>query len=115
MPVLRMIHAPVEEIRSRSEAFASRLSERAPGFEVMLQEAQSAVGGGAAPNVGVPTVVVSLVHPSLGPDRLATALRAGDPPIVVRVAEDRLVLDLRTVRPEDETTVLEALAGSGRG
>ena len=57
----------------------------------------------------MPTVVVSLVHPTLGPDRIAAALRAGDPPVVVRVAEDRLVLDLRTVRPEDEATLLSGL------
>jgi L-seryl-tRNA(Ser) seleniumtransferase len=115
VPVLRMVHAPVEEVRARSEAFASRLAERLPELDVALLDAQSAVGGGAAPNVGVPTVVVSLAHPSLGPDRMAEALRAGDPPVVVRVAEDRLVIDLRTVRPGEEPTLLDALAGLGSG
>lgn len=94
---------------------ASRDGGEVPHVALSLQDGQSAVGGGAAPTVGVPTVVVSLVHPTLGPDRIAAALRAGDPPIVVRVAEDRLVLDLRTVRPEDEATLLDALIAAIRG
>ena len=63
--------------------------------------------------VGVPTVAISITHPRLGPDRLAAALRAGRPPVVVRVAEDRLLVDLRTVPPEQEVTLLEALVLAG--
>ena len=115
IPVLRMVHAPVEEIRGRAEAFASRLTKAAPQLEPSPQDAHSAVGGGAAPTVGVPTVVVTLTHPTLAPDRLAAALRAGEPPVVVRVAEDRLLVDLRTVPPEDEPTLLDALVAAARG
>ena len=46
--------------------------------------------------------------------RLAAALRAGRPPVVVRVAEDRLLVDLRTVAPEDEQTLLDALTAAAR-
>jgi L-seryl-tRNA(Ser) seleniumtransferase len=115
VPVLRMIHAPLEEIRSRAEALTSRLAESAPDLEASLLDAQSAVGGGAAPTVGVPTVVVSIIHPRLSPDRLAAALRAGEPPVVVRVAEDRLLVDLRTVPTEDEPILLEALVRAAKG
>lgn len=109
VPVLRMIHAPLAHIRSRAEAFVSRLQETAPLLEVDLVDALSAVGGGSAPAVGVPTVAVSIVRPGVGPDALATALRAATPPVVARVADDRLLLDLRTVPPEDEPALLEAL------
>jgi L-seryl-tRNA(Ser) seleniumtransferase len=109
VPVLRMIHAPIDEIRARAEDFARRLSDSVPELGLELRDAQSAVGGGAAPTVGVPSVVVSIVHPGLGPDRIAASLRAGEPPVVVRVAEDRMLVDLRTVRPEDEPALLEAL------
>jgi L-seryl-tRNA(Ser) seleniumtransferase len=112
LPVLRMIHAPLDEVRSRAEVLASRLAESAPDLETSLLEARSAVGGGAAPTVGVPTVVVSIVHPGLSPDRFAAALRAGEPPVVVRVAEDRLLVDLRTVAPEDEPALVDALAAA---
>ncbi len=109
VPVLRMIRAPLGEIRSRAEAFLSRLGEKAPDLELTLAEAESAVGGGSAPTVGVPTVAIAITHPAIRPDRMAALLRSGNPPVVARVAEDRLLVDLRTVPPEDETTLLEAL------
>jgi L-seryl-tRNA(Ser) seleniumtransferase len=115
VPVLKMIHTPVDEIRARAEGFASRLAESAPDLEISLLDAHSAVGGGAAPTVGVPTVVVSIVHPAQSPDRLAAALRAGRPPVVVRVAEDRLLVDLRTVPSEDEGALLDALVAAAQG
>ena len=72
------------------------------------------MGGGAAPTVGVPTVAVALDPGPAGPDRLAAALRAGSPPVVVRVAEGRLLVDLRTVRPDEEEALLAALAEAAR-
>jgi len=114
VPVLRMIRAPLGEIRSRAEAFLSRLGEKAPDLELTLTEAQSAVGGGSAPTVGVPTVGIAIAHPAIRPDRMATLLRSGNPPVVARVADDRLLVDLRTVPPEDETTLLEALVAFAR-
>jgi L-seryl-tRNA(Ser) seleniumtransferase len=109
-----MIRAPLGEIRSRAEAFLSRLGEKAPDLELTLAEAQSAVGGGSAPTVGVPTVAIAITHPAIRPDRMAALLRSGNPPVVARVAEDRLLVDLRTVPPEDETTLLEALVAFAR-
>jgi len=74
-----------------------------------------AVGGGAAPTVGVPTVAVALDPGAAGPDRLAAALRAGDPPVVVRIAGDRVLVDLRTVHPDEEAALLAALLAAARG
>ncbi len=115
VPVLRMIRAPIGEIHSRAEAFLSRLGEAAPDLQLTLAEAQSAVGGGSAPAVGVPTVAIAITHPGIRPDRMAALLRSGSPPVVARVADDRLLLDLRTVPPEDEPTLLEALVLAVRG
>jgi L-seryl-tRNA(Ser) seleniumtransferase len=114
VPVLRMIHAPIAEIRARAEALARALDARAPALRAVVRDDESAVGGGAAPTLGVPTAVVAVTHPRLGPDRLAAALRAGRPPVVVRVAEDRIVIDLRTVRPDEEQILLDALAAAAR-
>jgi L-seryl-tRNA(Ser) seleniumtransferase len=77
-------------------------------------EADSAVGGGAAPTVGVPSVVVALDPGPAGPDRLAAELRRGSPPVVARVAEDRVLVDLRTVRPDEEEALLAALGQAAR-
>ena len=114
VPVLRMARAPLEEVRSRAEAFARRLAETSPELRVGLQEVDSAVGGEAAPTLGVPSVAVSVAHRTLGPDALAAALRRGTPPVVARVAEDRLLLDLRTVPVEDEPALLACVTAAAR-
>jgi L-seryl-tRNA(Ser) seleniumtransferase len=109
VPVLRMLTATAGEVRARAEAFARALRPESPSLVVAVEDGTSAVGGGAAPAVAVPTALVTVVHPALGPARLAAALRAGRPPVVARVADDRLILDLRTVRPGDEPTLRDAL------
>ena len=114
IPVLRMIHAPIAEVRARAEAFSRALGTLAPPLQPTCVESESAVGGGAAPTVGVPTVAIALDPGPAGPDRLAAALRAGSPPVVVRVAQDRVLVDLRTVRPDEEETLLAALAQAAR-
>jgi L-seryl-tRNA(Ser) seleniumtransferase len=112
VPVLRMIHAPLAEVRARAEAFARALAAAAPALKPALVDGDSAVGGGAAPTLGVPTVVVALDPGPAGADALARALRAGAPPVVVRVAEDRIMVDLRSVPVEDEPALLAALVAA---
>ena len=108
VPVLRMLKASKEELRRRAEALAEALAAAAPGFRFEPGPGRSAVGGGAAPTVELPTWLVAATHPSLAADKLAAALRAAKPPIVARVGEDRLLLDPRTLLPEDEPLVISA-------
>jgi L-seryl-tRNA(Ser) seleniumtransferase len=108
VPVLRMLKASKEELRQRAEALADALAAAAPGFRFEPGPGRSAVGGGAAPTVELPTWLVAATHPSIGADKLAAALRAAKPPIVARVGEDRVLLDPRTLLPEDEPLVVSA-------
>jgi len=110
VPVQRMLSLELDALTRRARAFASTLAARAPAARVEVAEGSSAVGGGAAPALEIPTALVTVAHPVVGPDRLAAALRAGAPPVVARVAEGRLVLDLRTVLPEEEDALRDALA-----
>jgi L-seryl-tRNA(Ser) seleniumtransferase len=114
VPVLRMLHAPVAEVRARAETFAVSVAASFPALRPELVPGESAVGGGASPTVGVPTVVVALDPGAAGPDRLAAALRRGEPPVVVRVADDRVLVDLRTVLPGEEDLLLAALLVAAR-
>jgi L-seryl-tRNA(Ser) seleniumtransferase len=114
VPVLRMVHAPLDGLRARASAFAAALAVAAPALRPVLVESESAVGGGAAPTSGLPSVAVALDGGAAGPDALAAALRAGSPPVVVRVAEGRLLVDLRTVRSDEEEALLAALASAAR-
>jgi L-seryl-tRNA(Ser) seleniumtransferase len=109
VPALAMASLGAETLRARAQGFAERVRALGSGLEVTLAEGASAVGGGAAPTLRLPTTLVTLAHPSLSPDRLAEALRAGAPAVVGRVGDGRFVLDLRTVPVESEGELLEAL------
>jgi len=111
IPTLRMLAAPADEVRRRAEAFRDRLARDAGALAVEVAAGSSAVGGGAAPTVEVPTALLRLRHSRRRPDELARRLRTGDPPVVARVADDALVLDLRTVAPDEEEALLAALIG----
>jgi len=110
VPVVRMLSLPAAEIEARAREFARRLAASDPALTIAVEPGESAVGGGAAPTVGLPTAVVTIRHPSWSPDVLAAALRTGTPPVVARVSDGRLVLDLRTVEPGDEDQLLGAVA-----
>jgi L-seryl-tRNA(Ser) seleniumtransferase len=69
----------------------------------------SAVGGGSAPTVDLPTVLVAIEWPGLTATSLEARLRSLDPPIVARIEDGRVVLDLRTVAPGDEARLGELL------
>ncbi|HEX8853816.1 MAG TPA: hypothetical protein VF754_10035, partial [Pyrinomonadaceae bacterium] len=112
VPTLRMLAATPEEIRTRARAFTRRLRTRLGSGELVCEivEGVSAVGGGSAPTSHPPTALVALVHATLSADALEEALRRARTPIVARIAEGRVVLDLRTVAADEEAALLDALA-----
>lgn len=102
IPVQRMLHASAEEIEARAQSLAAILG--AHGWRVALISGASAVGGGSAPGLQLPTVLLSIGRDGEAPDQTERWLRTLDPPIVARIEHDRVVIDLRTVLPgEDET------------
>jgi len=113
VPTLRMLALPASAVRARAQALAAALAKSCPGLQAAVVDGASAVGGGAAPVTEIPTALVRLVHPVLPAQAMAAALRAGDPPVVARVAGDALLVDLRTVAPEDEDVLLAALVRAG--
>jgi L-seryl-tRNA(Ser) seleniumtransferase len=102
VPALRMIRMTAAQIRARAEALAGRL-----GAEVMLREGESVIGGGSTPDQCLPTwlIVIANKEPMAEEQRL----RGNDPPIIARIERDQVVLDLRTVFPEEEDAVVRAL------
>jgi len=102
IPIWRMIAAPVGDVKARAEAWRAALGQG------MLIEGSSTVGGGSLPEESLPTWLLALEtgHPG----ELAASLRAQSPPVIARIADDRLVLDPRTVLPEQEPALLKGLA-----
>ena len=103
IPVWRMISLSLSEIEQQAQSFAQQL--RAAGFSAEVIDGQSTVGGGSLPGETLPTKLVALTVNN--PDDFLARLRCGDPPVVARIENDRVVLDLRTV--VDQTALLAAL------
>src|SRR5438045_9122687 len=111
VPSLAMIALPADQILSRSQAFADRVNSReGNGISLDLIQEQSVVGGGAAPLSPLPTVLISLKHPLLTAEEIAARLRRAQPPVIARILDDRVALDLRTVAPVEEPEVENAIA-----
>jgi L-seryl-tRNA(Ser) seleniumtransferase len=110
VPVWRMIAIPLEALAVRAEAWARRLA--AAGLRSKVRDGRSAVGGGSLPGETLPTRLLALLEPS--PERLASFLRHADPPIIARVEDEQLVLDPRTVQPEEENELLEIVISAAQ-
>jgi L-seryl-tRNA(Ser) seleniumtransferase len=107
IPVLRMMELPKTEIAKRAETMAARLGTN---FRAELVDGESLVGGGSAPSAVLPTKLITLSCRDLSADQLATRLRGSDPPVIARVEEGRVLLDLRTVLSEQDQALSEVLA-----
>jgi L-seryl-tRNA(Ser) seleniumtransferase len=105
IPVWRMIAAVPDVLAARAGEWAAAL--QGEGIPTDVVAATSTVGGGSLPGETLPTHALSLVCSDL--DGLAARLRAGQPPVVVRIAEGRVLLDPRTVAPGADEALLGAL------
>ena len=108
IPVQRMLHASADEIESRAQALAARLA--ANGWRVSMISGSSAVGGGSAPGLALPTVLLSIEREGETAAATEAWLRSLDPPVIARIEHDRVVLDLRTVSGEEDETLLTLLS-----
>jgi L-seryl-tRNA(Ser) seleniumtransferase len=75
----------------------------------VLLEGESAIGGGAGPTIALPTKLIALGHKNLSAEEIGARLRAFSPPIISRISEGKVLLDLRTVFPNEEGQVIAAL------
>lgn len=108
VPVLRMLTATKEEIRSRSEKLITSVGSSG-ALELSMEDGASRVGGGAAADAEIPTAVIVITPKGLSADDVLKSLRDRRPPIIARISEDRVLLDLRTVAPDEEPHIRAAL------
>ena len=107
IPTLQMIRLSKHDIAKRAGAIAAGI--RSSRLAVEIVDGESVIGGGAAPSAVLPTRLLAVSMNGVSADELAAQLRANDPPIIARVEEGRVLLDLRTVFPEQDALVLRAL------
>jgi L-seryl-tRNA(Ser) seleniumtransferase len=102
IPALRMVQLSPADIRRRAESLVRAWGR--PGVDVV--DGESLAGGGSTPEQVLPTALIAVKGDAAGMER---RLRSATPPVIARIAGDRLLLDLRTVDPAEEPSLLEAL------
>jgi L-seryl-tRNA(Ser) seleniumtransferase len=110
VPVVRMIAMTGEELSTRARKFRRRLRGKLPkATQVRLTDGHSVVGGGSCPECRLPTTLIAIESSQVRPNVIESRLRSQDPPIIVRLEEDKALIDLRTVFPEQESALSEGL------
>jgi L-seryl-tRNA(Ser) seleniumtransferase len=116
IPALRMIRMPADEVAHRAEDLAATLRssladkrisiETRPGFSV--------IGGGSTPDQQLPTHLISISSPQFSPATVENRLRkpTSGPPVIARIEDDRLILDLRTVFPDEDAALASAIVAA---
>jgi L-seryl-tRNA(Ser) seleniumtransferase len=107
IPTLRMMRLTQREIGKRAEALAVKVAS--PKLQVEIVDGESVIGGGAAPSSILPTRLIALSCAGVSADELSARLRAANPPVIARVEDGRVLLDLRTVFPEQDEAVRATL------
>ncbi|MEW6126097.1 MAG: L-seryl-tRNA(Sec) selenium transferase [Acidobacteriota bacterium] len=112
VPVIRAMAMNENEIAGRAEAFCQRLiAATGKRLHIALERGASVIGGGSAPEVKLSTVLVTIQSAELSAATIETQLRNQPIPIVARTERDRVVIDLRTVAPDEEAMIIESLMG----
>ncbi len=113
IPVLRMLAMSREQIEQRTAIFSVRLREKVAedsGLQFEIIGGNSVVGGGSAPAVYPETVLLVLTQAKFPGVRLEQYLRTSNPPVITRIVDNKVVIDLRTVTESEENELLEILA-----
>jgi len=108
IPTLGMMSMTRDEISLRAGRLAERIATLR-GFSVTLEDGESVVGGGSTPGQTLPTRLVAVAHSNLAARSLEQHLRRQSPPVIARIENDRVLLDLRTVFEEQEDKIILAL------
>jgi L-seryl-tRNA(Ser) seleniumtransferase len=110
IPAIRMIHTTPIEVEQRAHRLIAACGQGTNGnWSMELADGQSVLGGGSAPGHTIPTRLVALRHAKHSAAALEKRLRAWRPPVIARVENDAVLLDLRTVLPEQENILIAAV------
>jgi len=107
VPVIQMLSLTASELGQRARSFIDALPQTELTFELVPGE--SAIGGGAGPTSTLPTTLIAITHPSKSAQEIEHQLRTSTPPIIARIAEGKVLLDLRTVFDSEIPAIIHVL------
>jgi L-seryl-tRNA(Ser) seleniumtransferase len=116
IPTLRMMRVNAEDLQHRAEHIVRHLRMSSPQVEIDVAETRSAIGGGSAPGATLPSWAVTVKIAGQSAEKILERLRKCETPIVARVEDGRVLLDLRTVEAEQDgliTAAVESLCEGG--
>ena len=109
VPVAAMIAAGVDALQARAARIVERVAATA-GLRIAVADGESVIGGGTTPGLTIPSCLLDVRVEGHSPGTLDRLLRQADPPVVGRIEQERLLLDLRTVQPGEDAALAAALA-----
>lgn len=116
IPIIRMMAMSADELRKRTRRFLRKLKPRLPeSVSAELAEGYSVVGGGSCPDCQLPTVLLAIEADTPSPNTIESRLRLQDQTIIVRLEENRVLVDLRTVFPEQEPILIDGIIKAVEG
>ncbi len=113
VPVLSMITVTMDEMRSRAILLAEQVRRATDAFEIEIVKSEGQIGGGSTPNQFVKTYAVSVIGRNSSADRIERDMRALETPVIVRINQDRVLIDMRTVEPDEIDPVARGLIACG--
>lgn len=109
-PVIEMLAMPLEQIERRATELTRKINQHnLETLTIETKASESAVGGGSAPAASLPTIVIAVTSERFPPNLIADNLRHWTPPIIARIVDDRVLIDLRTVALDEEIEIEKAL------
>jgi L-seryl-tRNA(Ser) seleniumtransferase len=112
LPTLEMLHAPPAQMKEKADRLAESLARIAPGLSIDVAPSVARSGGGTLPLHEIPSYAVRLRDGAGDANAIAGKLRSADPPVVGRVGEGSVWLDVRTLLDGDEEEILRAVEAS---
>jgi L-seryl-tRNA(Ser) seleniumtransferase len=109
LPLWRMAASSTEDLETRARTLAEAISQLG-GVKVEAVPTRAVTGGGSLPGGEIPSWAVAVTHAEKGAEDVERALRFGSTPVIARIEDDRVLLDLRTVDPSDDARLKELLA-----
>ncbi|MEW6747394.1 MAG: L-seryl-tRNA(Sec) selenium transferase [Planctomycetota bacterium] len=113
-PTYGMLATPLQELEERARTLEHKLASARVPLEVRLERGESATGGGSLPAVPIGTIVLLLSLPGVTADELTRRLRDHEPPVIARIADDEVVIDMRTLLDGEAEIVFDALCSAAR-
>jgi L-seryl-tRNA(Ser) seleniumtransferase len=112
VPFLALLTTPIENLRQRAKRLAPQIAAMAAGVTAEVIEEQAEVGGGSGPGQAIATICLAVTAAATSAERLAWRLRTGKRPVVARIKQERVLLDLRTVFARQDLELIEAVAAA---